>query len=89
MSVESIEEHIAALLVTIQADMFEAAKRGRDDKIATVTAWADFVPALEKGCMVLTPFCDQAEWEDKVKVRASAITTLHFTSRVMLSLVLM
>jgi Prolyl-tRNA synthetase, C-terminal len=30
--------------------------------------WEDFVPAVERGCMVMTPFCDEAEWEDKVKV---------------------
>ena len=58
---------IPALLDRIQAEMFTKAKAGRDDKIATVFKWADFVPALEKDCMVMTPFCDQAEWEDKVK----------------------
>ena len=26
-----------------------------------------FVPALDKKMMVLTPFCDEEEWEDKVK----------------------
>jgi prolyl-tRNA synthetase len=54
-------------LETIQAAMFEKAKAGRDEKIVEVTEWKDFVPALERQCMVLTPFCDQAEWEEKVK----------------------
>ncbi len=49
------------------------AKEGRDEKIVQVTEWKDFVPALEKQCMVLTPFCDQAEWEDNVKVRLCAV----------------
>lgn len=48
--------------------MFEKAKQGRDEKVVQVTKWEDFVPALENKCLVLTPFCDQAEWEDKVKV---------------------
>ncbi len=39
-----------------------------------VTKWEDFVPALEKQCMVLTPFCDQAEWEEKVKVSVLWLT---------------
>lgn len=48
--------------------MFIKAKAGRDEKMATVLKWEDFVPALEKDCLVLTPFCDLAEWEEKVKV---------------------
>ena len=48
--------------------MFAAAKRGRDEKMVQVTKWEDFVPALEKQCLVLTPFCDQKDWEEKVKV---------------------
>ena len=59
---------IPALLVTIQSDMFIKAKAGRDEKMATVLKWEDFVPALERDCLVLTPFCDLAEWEEKVKV---------------------
>jgi hypothetical protein len=59
---------IPALLATIQSDMFIKAKAGRDEKMATVLKWEDFVPALERDCLVLTPFCDLAEWEDKVKV---------------------
>lgn len=57
--------------------MFQKAKAGRDEKVVQVTKWEDFVPALENKCLVLTPFCDQAEWEDKVKVNeASNISTL-------------
>ena len=63
------ETTIPALLEQIQADMFRRAKEGRDEKIATVTKWEDFVPALERQCMVMTPFCDISEWEEKVKVR--------------------
>jgi hypothetical protein len=59
---------VPALLATIQSDMFIKAKAGRDEKMATVLKWEDFVPALEKDCLVLTPFCDEAEWEEKVKV---------------------
>ena len=56
--------------------MFRVAKEGRDSKIVTVTTWADFVPALERGCLVMTPFCDNAEWEDKVK-KMSRDEALH------------
>lgn len=59
---------IPQLLDEIQSAMFAKAKAGRDEKTAVVTKWADFVPAIDRGCVVLTPFCDLAEWEDKVKV---------------------
>lgn len=60
---------VAALLETIQDSLLAAARRGRDEKMVTVTKWEDFVPALEKQCLVMTPFCDDREWEEKVKVR--------------------
>lgn len=65
---EGIADFISTYLDQIQAALFAAAKAGRDQKIITVTKWEDFVPAIERGCLALTPFCDNAEWEDKVKV---------------------
>jgi len=62
-----LSAYIAAKLVTIQADMLNKARSGRDEKLVQVTEWKDFVPALNRQCMVLTPFCDQTEWEEKVK----------------------
>jgi prolyl-tRNA synthetase len=56
------------LLDIIHDSMFAAAKRGRDEKMVQVTEWKDFVPALERQCLVMTPFCDIREWEEKVKV---------------------
>ena len=58
--------------------MFTKAKAGRDEKMATVLKWEDFVPALERDCLVLTPFCDLAEWEEKVKVCIILIFTPSF-----------
>jgi prolyl-tRNA synthetase len=58
---------LPALLDIIHDSMYAAAKRGRDEKMVTVTEWKDFVPALEKQCLVMTPFCDEREWEEKVK----------------------
>jgi len=59
--------HLSTLMETIQSDMFDRAKEARDSKIARVTEWKDFVPNLNQGKMVLTPFCNETEWEDKVK----------------------
>lgn len=69
VSIANIGPHIVALLDEIHNHLFQKAKAGRDEKVVTVTKWEDFVPNLEKKCLVLTPFCDEAEWEEKVKVR--------------------
>lgn len=69
VSTENIGSLMVDLLESIQRDMLAFAREERDKRIVTVLKWDDFVPALEKGCMVLTPFCDQREWEEKVKVR--------------------
>lgn len=68
IGVDTISEEIPKLLDEIHFALFNKAKQGRDEKIVKVTKWNDFVPALERQCMVLTPFCDLPEWEDKVKV---------------------
>lgn len=70
--VSDVAAVIPTLLSTIQADLFDKAKCGRDEKIVEVTEWKDFVPALEQQCLVLTPFCDEEEWEDKVKEMSRA-----------------
>lgn len=67
VQVDTIGTHIPALLDEIQRSLLEKARAGRDAKIVQVTEWSAFVPALEQHCLVLTPFCDEAEWEDKVK----------------------
>ncbi|KAG1696353.1 hypothetical protein DVH05_015558 [Phytophthora capsici] len=61
---------IPALLEQIQQDMLERATAQRDSHIREVTDWKDFVPALQEGCMVLTPFCDEIEWEETVKTKS-------------------
>ena len=64
---DNLSAVLPALLDTIQKDLFIKAKAGRDEKLVTVTKWADFVPALENHCLVMTPWCKDSEWEDKVK----------------------
>jgi prolyl-tRNA synthetase len=67
VSIADIDTRMPTILTDIQAAMFAKAKAGRDEKLVQVTEWADFVPALNKQCLVLTPFCDEREWELKVK----------------------
>jgi prolyl-tRNA synthetase len=65
---ENLGSYISTLLEEIQRSLFEKSKRERDEKIVQVLEWKDFVPALNRHCLVLTPFCDLIEWEEKVKV---------------------
>eukprot|EP00604_Paraphysomonas_vestita_P002376 CAMPEP_0174819574 /NCGR_PEP_ID=MMETSP1107-20130205/2893_1 /TAXON_ID=36770 /ORGANISM="Paraphysomonas vestita, Strain GFlagA" /LENGTH=425 /DNA_ID=CAMNT_0016033333 /DNA_START=729 /DNA_END=2006 /DNA_ORIENTATION=+ len=64
---DNLATTIQNLLDEIHNYLFEKSKRERDEKIVQVTEWKDFVPALNRHCLVLTPFCDQREWEEKVK----------------------
>jgi hypothetical protein len=32
--------------------------------------WEEFVPALNAGCMCLTPFCNEEEWEEAAKAKS-------------------
>jgi hypothetical protein len=70
---ENLASYLNALLDEIHNYLFEKSKRERDEKIVQVTEWKDFVPALNRHCLVLTPFCDQKEWEEKVKVIFSSL----------------
>jgi len=58
---------VAAALRAIQGDMLAAARRTRDERLSVVTQWKDFVPALDRGHMVLAPWCELVEAEEWVK----------------------
>lgn len=68
--IANIGDNISQLLETIHTKMFEKARELRDQSIIKVTDWKDFVSTLNKGCMVLTPWCDEREWEETVKKRS-------------------
>jgi len=67
---EFINGKAIELLETIHNDMYERAKGERDSHLVQVREWKDFVPALNQKNMVLTPFCNETEWEEKVKERS-------------------
>jgi prolyl-tRNA synthetase len=49
--------------------MLDKARRERDSHISVVTAWADFIPSLDLGNMVLAPWCQRIACEEDVKER--------------------
>lgn len=67
IQIANLATRIPELLEQIQKEMLERARAERDGRVRKVTEWKDFVPALQDGCMVLTPFCNETEWEEKVK----------------------
>jgi prolyl-tRNA synthetase len=58
------------MLDNIHDYLFQKSKAERDAKTVTVYEWKDFVPALEQSCLIMTPFCDETEWEETVKSRS-------------------
>ena len=61
-------------LELIQHQMYKNARDRHDKLTKTVMNWEDFVPALNEGCMCLTPFCNEPEWEETAKKRSKEET---------------
>jgi prolyl-tRNA synthetase len=57
-----------------QDALFTKALAARDEKYKRITEWKDFVPALNENCIVLTPFCNEMEWEETVKTKSREVT---------------
>ena len=49
--------------------MLARARRERDSHISIVHEWSDFVPSLDRGDMVLAPWCQRIACEEDVKDR--------------------
>jgi prolyl-tRNA synthetase len=69
VSLEGLGLFIKDKLDEIQNSMFEKAVAERDQHVAKITEWKDFVPNLEKNNLVLTPWCggEHEDWEEWVK----------------------
>ena len=64
---------VATLLKTIQEDMHDKARRERDSRISVVTKWEEFLPELDKGNLVLAPWCEESSTEEWVKATTKEI----------------
>lgn len=72
--IDGIAEFAKDQMEVIQKAMFDKIKKERDDHLVTVTEWKDFVPNLEKGNLILTPWCgpEFQEEEEEVKDKSKA-----------------
>lgn len=62
---------VPELLSTIQNEMLQRAREKFDSCIERATNWDDFMQALERKHMVLTPWADEESIEDDVKKRSA------------------
>lgn len=61
---------VLSMLEEIHTTTFEKARAIRDEQIKMVDEWERFVPTLDQRTMVLSPWCESIECEEKVKERS-------------------
>jgi len=58
---------VNSALGSIHKDLYDRALAERDACLVKIDDWKDFVPNLNKGKMLLVPFCGQPECEENIK----------------------
>ncbi len=59
-------------LDTIHDDMYQKAKKLRDERIVQVKTWDEFAAGLQQRCMIIAPWCEEVACEKDVKERTAA-----------------
>ena len=73
VSMESLSTTVEKLLVEIQNNLFERARKYRDEHITKVDTWDEFIQILDtKGGFISAHWDGSAETEDKIKELAKA-----------------
>eukprot|EP01135_Chromosphaera_perkinsii_P008451 Nk52_evm19s1360 gene=Nk52_evmTU19s1360 len=67
VTLDGFEANIQKLLDTIHTEMFKRAKSIQDANISTVYDFKDFVPALDKKHLILSPWCNSIPCEEAIK----------------------
>jgi len=62
---------VPQLLNDIHNDLFAKAREARDAKCVKARNWDDFIAHLNKGFIILTPWCQQTSCEEDVKARSA------------------
>ncbi|KAL0483360.1 prolyl tRS [Acrasis kona] len=70
LSMDDLSSSVHAELESIQNDMFQKAKKQRDESIINVTEWSQFVPALNQKKMCLAPWCEVVACEENIKKKS-------------------
>jgi prolyl-tRNA synthetase len=73
IAMEGLTQTVENLLVEIQNNLFERAKKYRDEHITKVETWEEFMQVLDtKGGFISAHWDGTAETEDKIKELAKA-----------------
>jgi prolyl-tRNA synthetase len=73
VSMDGITETVSQLLLDIQSNLFERAKKYRDEHITKVDSWDDFIATLDnKAGFVSAHWDGSSETEDKIKEMTKA-----------------
>jgi prolyl-tRNA synthetase len=69
----NLAKDVHDLLDTIHNDMYLKAKATYDNSVVQVKEWNEFVPALNKKCLVMAPWCEAEACEDDIKASSARI----------------
>jgi prolyl-tRNA synthetase len=67
---KSMVQSVLGTLESIQKSMLSDARTTRDSCVTQVKEWKDFVPALDRKCMVLAPWCEETPCEEEAKTKS-------------------
>jgi prolyl-tRNA synthetase len=72
MPLENAADGVKALLAQVQANMLEAARKRRDERIVYADDMAGILAGVEAGNFVKAGWCGCRECEDKIKEQTAA-----------------
>ena len=67
---DKLVETVLKTLGEVQQEMYDSALAVRDEKLASVDDWNNFTPELNKGKLVLIPFCGDVKCEEAIKEKS-------------------
>jgi len=83
VGLNKLNETIGNLLVEIQSNMFQIAKKRMDENIITVDTWEEFKQGINNKKFILAHWCGSADIENKIKEETGAtIRCIPFDSQV-------
>lgn len=75
VKIEDLTKRCSELCEQIQKDMFERARKIRDENIVSLTSWDGFIEALDAKKLIMTPWCNTKDSEELVKKKSTAEST--------------
>jgi len=68
---DQLSKRVTEVMDDIQKTLLANATKIRDERVARITKWEEFIPSLDARKIVLSPWCDQTSCEDEIKVKTS------------------